>query len=135
MAKHKVKKTVNFKKRRGGDTQQELYDGAATFGRFMGWVKLIIGNIIGFICIGVGIMFIRNPPQQIPSESDLSGSQSPLSQDTTVGRNLGIFVLVFGIIILLITWIYWYVIQTYKVAAAASGVVDVVDIGANAFEN
>ena len=130
------------KSKKGGDFGQianDAYDGAAAFGLFMAVLELWAGCIIGLILIGFGIYFLVKKPS--PSTPPSSGSkQSPSTPPSTPATTqstttLGLILIGVGLVIAIIAIVHWYIVKTYKFAAAASGVGDAVGIVDQTFDN
>ena len=62
MAKTKSIKTTHIS-RKGGGIGDDLYDGAASFGRFMATVWLVIGTLIGLVLLGISLYLLLTPPK------------------------------------------------------------------------
>ena len=105
-------------KESGGDIEDlasDAYDGAAAFGRFMAYVSLFVGCLFGAIFFIIGLLIIFKKPA---SESDATKSTQPPKSNVVPG----IVMCIFGLVIMLITIVYWYMVTSYKIAAAATGV-------------
>lgn len=50
-------------KAKGAGLGEDIYEGSATFGRFMAWISLIISVIIGGVLIGLGIRMLLKKKQ------------------------------------------------------------------------
>jgi anionic cell wall polymer biosynthesis LytR-Cps2A-Psr (LCP) family protein len=61
--KRSRRNSIKLNKRpvKGGGVGEDVYDGAATFGRFMAWIGLIICAIIAIILIIVGVYLLTHP--------------------------------------------------------------------------
>ena len=115
-----TKKSRGNTKERGGDIENiasDAYDGAAAFGRFMAYVSLFVGCLFGAIFFIIGLVIIFAKPAAA-TESD--ATKSTESQKSNVVP--GIIMCIFGIVISLISIVYWYMVTTFKIAAAATGV-------------
>ncbi len=106
---------------------QELYSGAATVGRVTSTISLVIGNIIGFALIIGGVYAIFRKPVLSSNYANQNEVQKDVDSQKKAFRTLGIFLLIIGLIIVGVSWAYWYVIRKSKVVAAASGAGTVLD--------
>jgi hypothetical protein len=175
MAPKIMKKTTG---RKGGGIGDDLYDGAATFGRFMATVWLVIGTIIGLVLLGISLYLLLTPPKysehttakvieakcdRVPTGDSRGmvndcllkieytvddkhivkdynsksstyysvGSElkirynpdNPEDFTTAISRKVvGWILLAIGLVIMVISWVSWWIVTSFKFAAAATGV-------------
>lgn len=173
------------KLRSGGGLGDNVYDGAATFGRFMATLWLIVGNVLAIVLLGFGIYLLASKGtysqstmatireatcEQVVTKTDkgqtvldncvlkleyIAGDKTieklhPTQgriytagqtlairynpahpEDFTTGHGRGLLggiLLGIGLFFLIASWIYWWIVSTYKFAAAAQGVGSAYDL-------
>jgi hypothetical protein len=162
-------------KLKGRGLGENVYDGAASFGRFMSWVSLIVGHFIGILLIIIGIYLLMaktdytqttsalikeatctEPPVSSENkqynctlkleyivdgkqyEKMFNSTDKKYSPNTSItifynpkdpndiilnGNAMklgGVICILFGLFIIGGVWLHWYIVQHYKVAAAAT---------------
>jgi hypothetical protein len=182
MAPKIMKKT---KGRKGGGIGDDLYDGAATFGRFMATVWLVIGTIIGLVLLGISLYLLLTPPKYSEhttakvieakcdrvSTGDSRGSanncnmkieytvddkkivqdhsvfqsstyysvgselkirynpDNPEDFTTAVSRKtVGWILLAIGLVVMVISWVSWWIVTSFKFASASMGAATAYDM-------
>jgi flagellar basal body-associated protein FliL len=125
------------KGRGGAGMLEKTYEEAAAFGRLMAVIGLVVGCVVGVLCIGGGIyLLIKKPVHK--STSTVSHDESgkpvtvPIPETSQSSKPLAIFLIVFGILVAIGMIIRWYIVTQYKFAAAASGVGDAIGITGDA---
>lgn len=97
-------------------------DGFVTgFGRTAALIAAIIGTIVGVALIVLGIAILNSPKKN--NEED----PPPNVNNST----LGIVLIVFGVIIIIISWAWFYLAERYKTAAEASAFITGADLAYN----
>ncbi len=112
----------------------QAYDTAADFGRFMSLVGLFVGGFLGLLFIGLGIYLLNNnvPMTKTVNTTDENGKVVTTTQPGN-SKTPGYILLGFGIFILIIACLQYYIIRRFKIAAAASGVGNAFGFGDAAF--
>jgi hypothetical protein len=117
-------------RRRGGkrgDTANNLVDGAATFGRVTTILSTIFFTFISLIMIGYGF-YIISRPANAPVMAQTTTQSQPQTQPVSKGTGWGL--VLFGLFILICTWVWFYFVwksRTVAAVAGAFGAVDIVD--------
>jgi len=124
------------KSRRGGkrgDTANNLVDGAATFGRVTTILSTIFFTFISLIMIGYGFYIISRPanaPVTVQVTAQATAGQQSQPQTQPVSKGTGWGLVLFGLFILICTWVWFYFVwksRTVAAVAGAFGAVDLVD--------
>lgn len=147
----------------------DIYDGAAAFGRFMSYVGLVIGGLIALVFLILGIVFlVKRDPYSKTVKATVTDAKcltlkctldlkymvngkeytSSLTEDSKPNvqkgelleirykpedpasvslrrrgtKTIGVILIVVALIIATIVGVYFWAVQRYKFAAAATGV-------------
>lgn len=102
-----------------GFNSSDLYTGAAALGKVDSYIYLFFGNLIGWplLIYALYLLFSKAEPTGMQTEEEAKSAR----------RKLGYILLGVSILILLLSWGYWWLVKTYKPFAAYAGASAAVD--------
>ena len=92
---------------------KEIYSGTAAFGRISATIGVIIGTLIGLVCLIIGI--------------------STISSGDDGSEMAGWIFIAIGVLVASMTWVIWYFTQKSKAFAALEGGTAAVQMISDAF--
>ena len=126
---HKYQKHKNkSRRRRGGDLQNNIIDGVATFGRITTIMSTIFFTFISIVMIGIGIYIVTRKETFDDSATTNPNITPAVATNKQAPKWVGWTLIIVGIFILISTWVWLYFVWNYKSVAAVAGVAEGVDI-------
>jgi uncharacterized membrane protein (UPF0136 family) len=108
-------------RRKGGGLGSDAFDAAAGLGRIMSYISLIVGVLVGIAFIVIGALVMRKPAvldklEKAPSSTSTSTLSPFLS---------GVIFIALGLLAVVGSIFWFFVVKSNKTAAAAAGAADV----------
>jgi hypothetical protein len=110
----------------------QLYGGAAEIGQATSMVGAVIGTLFSVIMIGAGIYMLSSDPSLpdmiITSPNALITQAQRFNDAKSQRTKVGWMLILFGVIILVLVWLYWWFTRKSKAVAALAGGAAVMDL-------
>lgn len=102
-----------------GFNSSDLYTGAAALGKVDSYIYLFFGNLIGWplLIYALYLIFSKAEPMGEETEEEAKSNR----------RKLGLILLGVSLLILVLSWGYWWLVKKYKPFAAYAGASAAVD--------